>query len=191
MEALTCRVLGCDEPVSVKKRRLCRRHYAHAWRSGTLDNVNIWRHTVTSFDAAAMTGECSECGSGVAVFERNGRMNCSRSAKKMKVKWRHGLDQDALDGLLEVLGHRCQVCRDPFSDDNPYCVDHDHACCPGDRSCGACVRGLLCRRCNVGIGMLRDDAAIALAAHEYLRSAEKLPLEIVGQPQKLPFELQA
>jgi hypothetical protein len=27
-------------------------------------------------------------------------------------------------------------------------VDHDHACCPGENTCGQCVRGLLCNFCN-------------------------------------------
>jgi hypothetical protein len=33
-------------------------------------------------------------------------------------------------------------------------VDHDHRCCPGERSCGKCVRGLLCRTCNRIEGLL-------------------------------------
>lgn len=27
-------------------------------------------------------------------------------------------------------------------------VDHDHACCAGSRSCGKCVRGIVCVSCN-------------------------------------------
>ena len=37
------------------------------------------------------------------------------------------------------------------------CVDHDHKCCPGNKSCGRCVRGLLCRNCNRALGLLKDS----------------------------------
>lgn len=36
-------------------------------------------------------------------------------------------------------------------------IDHDHGCCSGNRSCGACVRGLLCRACNLALGYLKED----------------------------------
>lgn len=29
-----------------------------------------------------------------------------------------------------------------------FVVDHDHACCPTERSCGSCIRGVICRGCN-------------------------------------------
>jgi hypothetical protein len=32
------------------------------------------------------------------------------------------------------------------------CIDHDHTCCPGERSCGKCIRGVLCMQCNTNIG---------------------------------------
>lgn len=48
-------------------------------------------------------------------------------------------------------------------------VDHDHGCCPVDtRSCGRCVRGLICRDCNTVAGLLRDEPKHARSMADYL-----------------------
>ena len=36
-------------------------------------------------------------------------------------------------------------------------VDHDHDCCPGGRTCGRCVRGVLCTRHNVIEGIFERN----------------------------------
>lgn len=37
-------------------------------------------------------------------------------------------------------------------------IDHNHACCPSRRhACGHCVRGLLCNRCNLLLGMVESE----------------------------------
>jgi hypothetical protein len=48
------------------------------------------------------------------------------------------------------------------------CVDHDHSCCPGDTSCGNCVRGVLCGPCNTAEGLLGSDPDRALALAAYI-----------------------
>lgn len=53
--------------------------------------------------------------------------------------------QNVLD-TQKISTPQCAVCDNP--DRRKLCVDHDHRCCPGERSCGKCVRGLLCGRCN-------------------------------------------
>jgi hypothetical protein len=42
-------------------------------------------------------------------------------------------------------------------------IDHSHACCAGPNSCGRCVRGVLCHRCNTWLGYLEAIAAAGLA----------------------------
>jgi hypothetical protein len=45
----------------------------------------------------------------------------------------------------------CNVCQS-FGTNSPLQVDHDHSCCTGKVSCGLCVRGMVCARCNQSIG---------------------------------------
>ena len=66
--------------------------------------------------------------------------------------------------LLRLQDGKC-VCGNVFRTDSrnkadtPH-VDHDHRCCPGLKSCGECVRGLLCRNCNRALGLLKDSASV-------------------------------
>ena len=36
-------------------------------------------------------------------------------------------------------------------------VDHDHNCCIGQQSCGTCIRGLLCYKCNSALWTVETD----------------------------------
>jgi hypothetical protein len=78
---------------------------------------------------------------------------------------RYGLTGDQFEQLLIGQDHVCAMCHQPFGDDT-VCIDHDHACCPSEkRSCGKCVRGLLCVQCNVALGYIerhRNYAALYL-----------------------------
>jgi hypothetical protein len=63
----------------------------------------------------------------------------------------------------------CWVCgHKPGDGERALAVDHDHSCCPGETSCGFCVRALLCQRCNQGIGQFREDPALLRAAADYI-----------------------
>ena len=52
-------------------------------------------------------------------------------------------------------------------------IDHDHSCCPGDFSCGKCIRGLVCSRCNVALHLVEKDPEWGIKALKYLRRYEK------------------
>lgn len=74
----------------------------------------------------------------------------------------YGITQEQFDRLLEIQGGSCGMCHMPFGQGQVIYIDHDHACCPDKKkSCGQCIRGLLCRRCNTTLGhieRLRDSA---------------------------------
>lgn len=49
-------------------------------------------------------------------------------------------------------------------------IDHDSSCCPtGSETCGKCVRGILCWRCNLALGMVKDEIARLEGLIAYLK----------------------
>jgi hypothetical protein len=77
---------------------------------------------------------------------------------------RYGLTKELFDRLLEARQYACAMCRTPFEEDKPICIDHDHACCPDEKSsCGKCVRGLLCLGCNTALGIIERKYDMARA----------------------------
>lgn len=75
---------------------------------------------------------------------------CKTCQKSKALVARYGLTESGLNFLLSKQGNNCGMCDEALVDD--WCVDHDHSCCAGYKSCGACVRGILCGPCNRGLG---------------------------------------
>jgi hypothetical protein len=76
---------------------------------------------------------------------------------------KYGLTMEDYGAILEAQGKACAICKRPPKEGRRLAVDHDHACCPGEVSCGKCVRGLLCTTCNVWLGFYENKEWIALA----------------------------
>lgn len=79
---------------------------------------------------------------------------------------KYRLRPEDYDRMLAEQGGTCAIC--PAT--TMLRVDHDHACCPGQISCGQCVRGLVCDACNLLLGKANDDAARLRAAATYLEN---------------------
>jgi hypothetical protein len=75
--------------------------------------------------------------------------------------------------LLKKQNNRCAICyRDRSEFSKNFAVDHDHRCCSSKKSCGKCIRGLICFDCNIALGHLKEDPKILQNALNYLnRSA--------------------
>lgn len=99
-------------------------------------------------------------------YFRNHRRNHPELGRAAQMKYKFGLSLEDIERMTAEQCGRCAIC---FRDLNgkPY-VDHDHTCCPSQKSCGKCVRGLLCMMCNSAIGMMEDDIERLKSSIEYL-----------------------
>lgn len=81
----------------------------------------------------------------------------------------YGIDLIKYEILLENQNFSCAICLTNYKNfSTRLCVDHDHSCCPGKKSCGKCIRGLLCGSCNKGIGLLQENYNIIIRAGAYV-----------------------
>jgi hypothetical protein len=80
----------------------------------------------------------------------------------------YGLTVKQFDEMLAKQRGKGAICSTDDPGARGWHVDHDHDCCPGTGSCGACVRGLLCKRCNLMLGNAKDSTDILAAAMKYL-----------------------
>ena len=79
---------------------------------------------------------------------------------------KYGLSQDEFFGLLDMQEHSCALCKDPFKSLRQPNLHIDH--CHETNQ----VRGLLCMKCNVGLGMLGDNVEGLTRALAYVKEFE-------------------
>ena len=103
----------------------------------------------------------------------------------------HGITAAEKQAMLDAQGGGCYLCGDPLAYDEAV-IDHDHRCCsdvtksgrPRTTSCDYCRRGLACGRCNILIGMARDDA------ERLIRIARNLAAAMLARRTRMAGESQ-
>lgn len=88
--------------------------------------------------------------------------------RRQSLKYKFGMTVEDYDRMLASQGGVCAVCDDPPTEKR-LAVDHDRSCCPGNVSCGECVRKLLCGKCNTALGLLRDNLEYIERIKEYVK----------------------
>lgn len=97
---------------------------------------------------------------------RKVRLNRQR---KSNLKRLYGITLEEFYSILEEQNNKCKICSvDIFMDaknrNQKTCVDHCHKT--------GKVRGILCHKCNVAIGLLDDDISKIELVVNYLKSSE-------------------
>jgi hypothetical protein len=100
--------------------------------------------------------DCKECRNAY-TRERIARLG---GRQEMTAR-RHKINAVLYREILEIQGNHCPLCGDPPDPKaRALAIDHDHQT---DR-----LRGILCARCNGGLGMFRDSPVILRRAADYL-----------------------
>ena len=83
-----------------------------------------------------------------------------RSNRNRELKRKYGLSIEEYEVKLKEQDCVCAICKQPSSDLKSLAVDHDHT--------NGKIRGLLCSKCNLGIGNLEDNPEHLINAKRYI-----------------------
>lgn len=89
-------------------------------------------------------------------------LESKRSSRIKAVLRELGLNKEHMIQALDAQKNRCAICLAPFTDADRPRIDHCHE--------ARKFRGLLCNRCNPGLGMFGDDPKRLRRAARYLEN---------------------
>jgi len=109
-------------------------------------------------------GECKVCS---AIISKKYRKDNRDKMKLYEAKWNYGISLNDANDLYNETN--CQICCDKFVGTKNKHIDHCHET--------GTVRGVLCVRCNFGLGYFKDNIEIMNNAIKYLNKGT-LPIAI-------------
>ena len=92
-------------------------------------------------------------------YQKQWRKNHPKKMMEKKLKKYNLSHEDWLE-MWESQDERCAICGKSFDKPSGAYIDHNHE--TGE------IRGLLCNKCNLGIGFLNDDPELTMNATRYL-----------------------
>lgn len=124
-----CSVSECE--INHYAKGYCRNHYTRMQRNGQLEHKNN----------VVIDSKVYNYGDIQVTYDR-----------KINIKTKYKLDYDQ---FLDMAKDGCNICGE-FTERHLQ-VDHDHNCCVGQITCGECVRGILCNRCNQTVAKYESE----------------------------------
>lgn len=159
-----CTIKECEKQHYA--RGYCRTHYARLMRNGTTEA--LW----TPF----LDGESRVREYEYSVLSKTGKKYTYKRnlTYNREVYLKHKFNI-TLDEFNEMSKNGCQICSQ--TTELNFHVDHDHACCAFG-SCGKCIRGIVCNKCNTNIGhfergTIRKDNPLYKKIEKYLAKYAK------------------
>lgn len=167
-----CIISDCYKPMQARNR--CQAHYVRYKKTGfTYDPPEPVGRYVSQ---GTFCSKCNKdvharglCKSHYMMHMRKEYPDYTEYRRKIVRFRQYGITREDFILMLDSQDYRCAVCSTAI-DEPTARIDHDHRCCSSRRSCGKCLRKLLCGSCNKGLGMLQDSPDILEAAAQYVRA---------------------
>ncbi|WP_328755045.1 endonuclease VII domain-containing protein [Streptomyces sp. NBC_00269] len=87
---------------------------------------------------------------------------CRECQRWRNIQWSYSLSRDEWEYIFQAQGSCCAICgTDKPGTSLGFVTDHDHACCPGKKSCGDCIRGITCQQCNFNVDRSQKPRYVA------------------------------
>lgn len=115
---------------------------------------------------------CKKCHTEYMIdyYKNNPQKNLEkiRLNNKNRPQWkRHGMSENEWNLLYHKYDGKCHSCKE----NDGVAIDHDHSCCSKSYSCGNCIRGFLCRECNISLGIMKEEYERIIKLAEYINPA--------------------
>lgn len=91
----------------------------------------------------------------------NNKEHIKRGKRNRDLKRLYGIDTEQYNKMLQEQDHKCLICGAEHTEEKYLHVDHCHTT--------GKVRGLLCGKCNTGLGLFNEDENLFDKATRYLK----------------------
>ena len=114
------------------KTKEARSAFQRKWRKANAEHVKKWNKS---------------------NYAKNPRRQISAT-----IKYKYGITYEDYERMLAEQGGCCAICGSSDSGGRGrFHIDHAHSCCPSQKTCGNCLRGLLCSTCNTRLGIVESE----------------------------------
>lgn len=139
-------------------RRAKARHYV-AHREQIKERVRVWQTANATY---------------ISARKKEDRVNNPEDYRNQELRKKHGMYPHDWAALYETQAGCCYLCGNELDmiKSKAIAIDHDHRCCPANKSCAICRRGLACSNCNLAIGMVYEDPARLRRMADALEAAQ-------------------
>jgi DNA-directed RNA polymerase subunit RPC12/RpoP len=113
--------------------------------------------------------KCTSCGTALDATREPKCAPCKRTRDRdYHLKSTYGMTSREYEEMLKTQGGGCAVCgsKEKSSGRDYLHVDHDHIT--------GVVRSILCHRCNVTVGLLREDPIHAELVLGYIKGLQAI-----------------